>query len=132
MARKKPNETVDEAGKIDRAAGDIAEGLAAEIESCREVIAYCVKRGCDETLDDYDAERTDMFASAGKLMLASAALASALARLKGEFHHHITVARQDNIPSTDNKTPGRTRTTVYPRLADDPPEPPKGRNWGEG
>ncbi len=94
MARKKPNETTDDGDKIDRAAGDVAEVLAAELTACRQAVAYCVKTACDETLSDYDADRTNMFESASKLMLASSALASALARLKGEFHQRITIAHQ--------------------------------------
>ena len=95
MARKKLREAVEDFDRIGKAAEDMAEGLAAELQSCGVAIDYCIARACNATLDDYEADRSGNLESAGKLMLASAALASALARLKGEFHHRITVSRPE-------------------------------------
>ena len=109
MARKRVSEAADETEKIDHAAGEVAAGLAAELEACRQAIDYCIKTACDETLGDYDANREGNLESASKLMLASAALAGALAKLKGEFHQRITVKREEPAEGAGKR--------VYPRLA---------------
>lgn len=124
MARKRLSDVTEDVEKIDHAAGVAAARLADQLESCQEAIGQVLKAARDNDIEEHPELGLEMFATAGKLMLASSALASALARLKGEFHQHITVAHQapppanGNAPSTEKAPSAEAERRGYPRLAE--------------
>jgi hypothetical protein len=107
---------------IDRVASD----LAFEIWACRDAVEMCLRGGWSPSSQLDYMTRRGMTSCGIELMHASAELAAALAKLKGEVRQHIAVERLSSeriIPLEPGEAPvpvtarrrGPRRASAWPR-----------------
>ena len=80
--------------QVYKAAGEATSMLAGEIEMCQQALRESLDRAAQQTMK-YDSRAPDHFYQAMQLVEASAKLAEALAKVKGEVHQHIRIERTD-------------------------------------
>lgn len=75
--------------------------LQDHLEIVTAALARCVREAEPDPNDEYGTRRNTELSNAAALLKASARLGFALAKLKGEFRHAISVSRSDGAGGRD-------------------------------